>query len=79
MPLKAGKNEPIWHGWYPPHIKVMDNTGEGWGTSSIITGNDGVSTSPLYGLTYLFLISDWLKAWKTSKNGYFDIASNFES
>ena len=38
--LKAGNNEPIWHGWYPPHITVLDNTGEAWGISSAIKGND---------------------------------------
>ena len=45
--LKAGNNEPIWHGWYPPHITVVDNmTGEASGTSSAIKGNDGVSAPP---------------------------------
>ena len=33
---------------YPPHITVVDNTGEAWGTSSAIKGNDGVSAPPLY-------------------------------
>ena len=68
--LKTGNNEPIWHGWYPPHITVVDNTSEAWGTSSAIKGNDGISTSPLYifgGLTYLFLNSDWLKSLKNKQ------------
>ena len=45
--LKADDNEPIWHGWYPSHITVVDNTGEPWGTSSPIKGNDGVSDPSL--------------------------------
>ena len=49
--LKAGNNEPIWHGWYPPHIAVVNNTGEAWWTSSAIKGNDGVSAP----LVYIFL------------------------
>ena len=68
--LKAGNNEPICHGWYPPHIKVVNNTGEAWGTSSVIKENDGVSTPPLYifyGLTYLFLNSYWLKSLKNKQ------------
>ena len=68
--LKAGNNEPIWHGWYPPHITVVDNTGEAWGTSSAIKGNDGVSAPPLYifyGFTYLILNSDWLKTLKNKQ------------
>ena len=32
--LKAGNNEPIRHEWYPPHITVVDNTGEALETSS---------------------------------------------
>ena len=65
--LKAGNNESIWHGSYSPHITVVDNTGEAWGTSSVVKGNDGVSAPPLcifYGFTYLFLNSDWLKSLK---------------
>ena len=68
--LKAGNNEPIWHGWYPPHITVVDNTGEAWGTSSAIKGNDGVSAPPLYIflLSYIsFLNSDWLKSLKNKQ------------
>ena len=48
----------------------MDNTGETWGTSSAIKGNDGISTSPLYifgGLTYLFFNSEWLKSLKNKQ------------
>ena len=32
--LKTGNNEPIRHEWYPPHITVVDNTGEALETSS---------------------------------------------
>ena len=52
---KAGDNEPIWHGWYPLHITTVDNTGEAWGTSSAIKGNDGVSAPPLYIFLCFFL------------------------
>ena len=68
--LKAGSNEPICHGWYPPHIKVVNNTGEAWETSSAIKENDGASTPPLYifhGLNYLFLNSYWLKSLKNKQ------------
>ena len=52
--LKAGNNEPIWHGWYPPHITVVDNRGEAWETSSAIKGNDGVYAPPLYILLWSY-------------------------
>ena len=69
--LKAGNNEPIWHGWYSPHITVVDNTGEAWGNISAIKGNGGVCAPPLYiyfyGFTYLFLNSDWLKSFKNKQ------------
>ena len=32
--LKAGNNESIGHESYPPHITVVDNTGEALGTNS---------------------------------------------
>ena len=53
--LKAGTNEPIWHGWYPPYVAVVDNTGEAGGTSSAIKGNDGVSVPPLYLFLWFYL------------------------
>ena len=68
--LKAGDNEPIWHGWYPSHITVVDNTGEAWGTSSPIKGNDGVSDPSLciFLWFYLpFLNSSWLKSLKNNQ------------
>ena len=47
--LKAGNNEPKWHGRYTAHvITVVDNTGETWLTSSVNKGYDGVSASTLY-------------------------------
>ena len=55
--LKADNNEPIWYGWYPPHITIMDNAGEAWGTSSAMKGNDGVCAPHwyiFYGFTYHF-------------------------
>ena len=81
--LKAGNNEPIWHGWYPPHITVMDNIGEAWGTSSGIKGNDGVSALPLYIFSWLclyFLKFRLAKKFdKQAKNRYFDITANSEN
>ena len=80
--LKAGNNEPIWNGWYPPHITVVDNTGETWGTSSAIKGNDDVSAPPLYIflLSYVsffeFRLAKNLE--KQAKNRYFDITANSE-
>ena len=67
---------------YLPHITVVDNTGEAWGTSSAIKVNDGVSTSPLY----IFLWSYFSffefrlakKLEKQAKNRYFDITVNFD-
>ena len=53
--LKAGSNEPIWHGWYPPHITVVDNTAEAWGTNRAIKGNDGVYAPPLYIFSWSYL------------------------
>ena len=80
--LKAGNNEPICHGWYPPHITVVDNTGEAWGTSSAIKGDDGVSAPPLYIFlgSYLSFFEFRLakKLEKQVKNRYFDIKANFE-
>ena len=81
MPLKAGNNEPIWHGWYPPHITVVDNTGEAWGTSSAIKGNDGVSTSPLYIFLWSYLPFFDFRLTKSLKNKQKWVLwySNFES
>ena len=55
--------QPICYGWYPPHITVVDNTGEARGTSSAINGNDGVFVPPLYAYIYGFTYT----AWKVSK------------
>ena len=80
--LKAANNELIWHGWYPPHITVVDNTGGPWGTSSTIKGIDGVSTSSLYIFLWsYFLFFDFKlakKLEKQAKHRYFDITVNFE-
>ena len=60
----------------------MDNTGEAWGTSSAIKGNDGVSAPPLYIflLSYVSFFEFRLakKLEKQAKNRYFDITANFE-
>ena len=53
--LNTGNNEPIWHGWYPPHITVVDNTGEAWGTSIAIKGNDDVPAPALYIFLWFYL------------------------
>ena len=80
--LKASNNEPIWHGWCPPHITVLDNTGKAWGTSSPIKGNDVVSAPPLciFLWSYLSFFEFRLakKLAKQSKNRYFDITANVE-
>ena len=52
--LKAGNNEPIWQGWYPPHITVVGNTGEAWGASSATKGNDGAFASALYTFSWFY-------------------------
>ena len=73
--LKAGNIELIWHGWYPPHVTIVNNTGEAWGASSAVKGNDGVSVPPLhlflyfyfYIYTYLSLNSDWIKISKNKQ------------
>ena len=81
--LIAGNNEPIWHGWYPSHITVVDNTGKAWGTSSVIKGNDGVFAPPLciflwfYLSVFKFRLAKKLEK-QTKKNRYFDITTNFE-
>ena len=64
--LKAGNNEPICHG-YPPHITVVDNTGEDWGTS-IIKSNDGVFVPPLYICLWFYLFSFTFSLAKKLKN-----------
>ena len=79
--LKAGNNGSIWHGWYPPHIIVMDNIGEALGTNSAIKGSDGVSVPPLY-IYFLVLLIFFKfrlakKIEKQAKNRYFDITTNF--
>ena len=60
----------------------MDNTGEAWGTSSAIKGNDGVSAPPLYIflLSYISFFEFRLakKLEKQAKNRYFDITADFE-
>ena len=53
--LKDSNNEPIWHEWHPPHITVVDNTGETWGTSSAIKGNGGVCAPPFYMFLWFYL------------------------
>ena len=71
--LKSGINEPISHGWYPPHITVVDNTGDTWGTSRAIKDSDGVSAPPLYIFLWFYLTK------KREKQGtlrYFDITAN---
>ena len=83
---KAVDKEPIWHGWYPPHITIMDNTGETWGTSSAIKDNDDphftVSVPPLHIFLWFYLsffkfrLAKELE--KQAKNSYFDITANFE-
>ena len=65
--LKAANNEPIWHGWYPPHITVVDNTAEAMGTSSAIEGNDGVY-APLYILLWSYLSFFELRLAKNLEN-----------
>ena len=68
--LKAGNNGSIWHGWYPPHIIVVDNIGEALGTNSAIKGSDGVSVPPLYIFFWFylsFLNLDWLKRLKNKQ------------
>ena len=78
--LKAGNNEPIWHGWYPPHVTVVDNTGEACGTSIASKGNDGVSAPRLsiflwFHLSFLkFRLTKKLD--KQAKNMYFNITAN---
>ena len=80
--LKAGNNEPIWNGWYPPHITVVDNTGEVWGTSSAIKGNDGVCVPPLYIFSWFYLSFFKFRLVKMlqnqAKNRYFETTANFE-
>ena len=60
----------------------MGNTGEGWGTSSAIKGNYGVSAPPLYIFLWFyfsFFKFNWLKILKKQeKNGYFHITANSE-
>ena len=80
--LKAGINEPIWYGLYPPHITVVDNASEAWRTSSAIKDIDGVSAPLLYILLWFYLSSLKFrlakKLEKQAKNRYFDITANFE-
>ena len=61
----------------------MGNTGEGWGTSSAIKGNYGVSAPPLYiFLWFYFSFFKFRLAKKLEKtrkkNRYFHITANFE-
>ena len=49
--LKAGNNELIWHGWYPPHITVV-----------LL-----LLYIYFYGLTSFFLNSNWLKSLKNKQ------------
>ena len=80
--LKAGNNEPIWHGWYPPHITVVDNTGKVCGISSAIKGNGGVSALPLYILLWFYLSFFKFrlvkKLEKEAKTRDVDTTANFE-
>ena len=80
--LKAGNNAPIWYGWYPQHITVVNNTGGAWGTSSTIKDNDGVSDPSLCTIFIAFLTNLKFrlakKPEKQRKNRYFDVIANFE-
>ena len=79
---KVGKNEPILRGGYPPHVTVVDNTGEAWSTNSAIKSNDGVSVPTLYSFLWFYLsfIKFRLnkKLEKQAKTRYFDITTNFD-
>ena len=67
---------------YPPHITVVDNKFEAWGTSIAIKSNDGVSAPPLYIFLWFYLpyfnFRLAKKLEKRARNGYFDIRANFE-
>ena len=60
----------------------MDNTGEAWRNSSAIKSNDGASAQSLciFLKFYLSILQFRLTKMlgKQVKNGYFDIATNFE-
>ena len=78
---KAGSNEPEWHGCYPPHITVGDNTGKAWETSSTIKGNDGVCGPPIHIFLWFYLsffkfrLANELE--KQAKDRNFDVTANF--
>ena len=81
LSLKAGNNEPIWHGWYPPRTKILDNAGEAWGTSSAIKGSDGFSDQSSSIFLWFFCCFlknlDWLQSLQR-KNRYFEITANLK-
>ena len=83
MPLHkklATMNHMAWG--YLSHITVVDNTGQAWGMSIAIKGNDGVSNLPwliflwFYLSFFKFRLAKKLE--KQAKNGYVNMTTNFE-
>ena len=76
--LKAGNYESIWHGWYPSHITVMNDTGEP-AVPLIIMMVFLLLYIYFYGFTYLFFkFKLTKKLLKQEKIRFFDITANFE-